>query len=862
MNFRLPIKEKKDVFFNFKIWILLVLLVFLFPIIIFAQNTVYINPDNINDPNQNGTTAHPWALWSSVSIEDNTTYLVHKGTTTTLSSSIAINTNNNITIGTYGSGDDPVIHSEPGSESSMITIIRSSNIIIEGLNLIGNFDDAPTAGVGISDHYITGISEDITVRNCEISYCYNGVRAIRYTDGIHKITIDNCNIHDIREDGVFIKICDSVTVRNSHFWRINMDWHLSGHTQQLAPGDCVQLSGDCDDFLIENNIMDRRFTGLKFCFIHNGQDAAPHNSTTNSGKIIGNTFYPPKDTVGAPSAGGALFLRYGDNVEIAYNKFIGRNRMYSNSTGSIGQMAYDVNTFAYNLIDSVYIADFAYMTQVVNLYNNTFVGSDADGDFMIKSNASDTYYKNNIIAVASGKSAIIDWGTGHYDSTKVITGSQETWASVFGFTDWVNGDYTLLENSPCTDGGIDYADYPYDIDSIPVPQQIRRDIGAHEYQDGGQSNNNPPAIEDQSFDTDENSPNGQQIGTVIATDPDVGQSLIYSIISGNINNAFLIGSASGILSVANTAALDYETNPEFNLTVQVQDNGMGSLTDQAIVTINLINLAESPIANFTANTTTVTAGDSIFFQDESLNLPTNWLWQFEGGAQITHFTENPVVTYNIPGIYDVKLVAFNSNGNDVLIKTDYIEVLTNNNPPIANFTANTTTVTAGDSIFFQDESLNLPTNWLWQFEGGAQITHFTENPVVTYNIPGIYDVKLVAFNSNGNDVLIKTDYIEVLPGKGVFISNNINSCDDYKCLINIYPNPAKEYININLKNLNEEKIHISIINHIGNVVLQKTFRNFEENFNKRFDIRRFSKGVYIVNIFNKSINIREKFLKI
>ncbi|MEI6750699.1 MAG: cadherin domain-containing protein, partial [Bacteroidota bacterium] len=106
--------------------------------------------------------------------------------------------------------------------------------------------------------------------------------------------------------------------------------------------------------------------------------------------------------------------------------------------------------------------------------------------------------------------------------------------------------------------------------------------------------NHAPIIQNQSFSINENSANGTAIGSVAATDPDAGQTITYSILSGNTNGAFAINAASGALSVANSAALNYEIVTSFALVVKVLDNGSGNLSSQATVTINLLNVNEPP----------------------------------------------------------------------------------------------------------------------------------------------------------------------------------------------------------------------------------------------------------------------------
>ena len=109
--------------------------------------------------------------------------------------------------------------------------------------------------------------------------------------------------------------------------------------------------------------------------------------------------------------------------------------------------------------------------------------------------------------------------------------------------------------------------------------------------------NQQPVIENQVFGLNENMPNGTEFGSVLATDPDVGQTLTYSIIGGNTNSAFQINASTGILSVNNSLGLDYESLNTFGLTVRVQDNGQGNLFSQAIITINLTDVNEVPIIN-------------------------------------------------------------------------------------------------------------------------------------------------------------------------------------------------------------------------------------------------------------------------
>ncbi len=107
--------------------------------------------------------------------------------------------------------------------------------------------------------------------------------------------------------------------------------------------------------------------------------------------------------------------------------------------------------------------------------------------------------------------------------------------------------------------------------------------------------NHAPVIADQAFAVNENSADGTVVGTVAASDPDAAQTLSYRITAGNTSGAFGINSSTGQITVANSAALDYETTPTFLLTVQVTDNGSPAESSWATVTINLVNVNEAPV---------------------------------------------------------------------------------------------------------------------------------------------------------------------------------------------------------------------------------------------------------------------------
>jgi PKD repeat protein len=79
----------------------------------------------------------------------------------------------------------------------------------------------------------------------------------------------------------------------------------------------------------------------------------------------------------------------------------------------------------------------------------------------------------------------------------------------------------------------------------------------------------------------------------------------------------------------------------------------------------------------------------------------------------------------------------------------------------ARFSAGRRTICAGDSVQLIDESFHGVTEWTWNFSDGTSTTG--EQPWVTFDSPGFYDVELVAGNGTETVSATESNYIQVLP---------------------------------------------------------------------------------------------------
>ena len=95
------------------------------------------------------------------------------------------------------------------------------------------------------------------------------------------------------------------------------------------------------------------------------------------------------------------------------------------------------------------------------------------------------------------------------------------------------------------------------------------------------------------------------------------------------------------------------------------------------------------------------------------------------------------------------LLATGADGNTYLCKAD--------------FSSDRNSICTGNTIQFSDESYNEVSGWTWTFPGGTPGSSTDQNPIITYNTPGLYEVTLTATDGSTNDGETKPSYIRVLP---------------------------------------------------------------------------------------------------
>ncbi|MBK5720965.1 hypothetical protein JGH11_08785 [Dysgonomonas sp. Marseille-P4677] len=94
------------------------------------------------------------------------------------------------------------------------------------------------------------------------------------------------------------------------------------------------------------------------------------------------------------------------------------------------------------------------------------------------------------------------------------------------------------------------------------------------------------------------------------------------------------------------------------------------------------------------------------------------------------------------------------------------------------FTSNMLSITEGDSIIMKNFSYGAHT-YTWTFEGGHPYISTDKNPTVTYDTPGIYDVKLTIDKGLSTEKsLVKKQHIKVKEWIGVILPNSFTASVD------------------------------------------------------------------------------------
>ncbi|MCA6365242.1 MAG: gliding motility-associated C-terminal domain-containing protein, partial [Bacteroidetes bacterium] len=207
--------------------------------------------------------------------------------------------------------------------------------------------------------------------------------------------------------------------------------------------------------------------------------------------------------------------------------------------------------------------------------------------------------------------------------------------------------------------------------------------------------------------------------------------------------------------------------PQTNTTYTLILTDLNGCVDSATTAVTVNDL---PVPGFMADTLSGCAPLCVDFSDLStVSAPSvimQWQWYFGDGDSAA--VAAPTHCYNLPGQYDVTLIATTSAGCTATFTIPaYIQTF---GTPLAAFGATPQPTTmVNPTIFFADSSVGAA-SWNWSFGDLINSSSSIQNPSFTYPAPGCYQVTLTVTSADGCTD-IATDSVCIAPDATLFVPN-------------------------------------------------------------------------------------------
>ena len=308
--------------------------------------------------------------------------------------------------------------------------------------------------------------------------------------------------------------------------------------------------------------------------------------------------------------------------------------------------------------------------------------------------------------------------------------------------------------------------------------------------------------------------------TVLRYDGVMGTMTFFNwvVVSGNVTLLPPFGLDS-ILCVANAAT---------NASIELQCLDAAGCGILGFIHVGAI-ICANPVASFISTTNPICPGTCTNFTNLSVNA-TSYQWIFPAANPPTDTAANPAnICYNIPGSYDVTLIATNASGTDTLIMQNYITVYPY--PPA--------------QIVFQSGDTLISNvgfaSYQWYYNGNIIAGATDSFYVATQN----GDYNLISTDANGCEV--ENAIVNVM----VAVFN-----PPLKDELTIWPDPAGTHIAVRSAGLAD---HIRIYNMVGKECL--SFTTHPGSKTTQIDLTKILPGVYFLELSGKEGKYYRRFMK-
>jgi PKD repeat protein len=278
---------------------------------------------------------------------------------------------------------------------------------------------------------------------------------------------------------------------------------------------------------------------------------------------------------------------------------------------------------------------------------------------------------------------------------------------------------------------------------------------------------------------------------------------------------------------------------EFVCWLQNYDAGQGNCPGTTVkkwTTLNGLKRGAIDLTpGFTASATTINTGQSVTYTNETtggyIGVPETYEWNFQGGTPSTSTDQNPVVTYNQCGQFDVTLIVNRGGQIDTLTKTAYVQVGT----PV--------TVVADPGFtacWYQTITLDATTpgatSYLWM-PGGAT------TPTI--------DVTFAQYGIGAHDFTV------TVTANGCEVTKSVTATHDActgtpelgeKIALSVYPNPSNGSFNLEINTPSATMADITLVNSLGLTVYSQKAIQINGKMVKGIDMPGLSAGLYTLTL--------------
>ncbi len=209
-------------------------------------------------------------------------------------------------------------------------------------------------------------------------------------------------------------------------------------------------------------------------------------------------------------------------------------------------------------------------------------------------------------------------------------------------------------------------------------------------------------------------------------------------------------------------------------------------------------------AAFTSDVFAVCHGGQVQYYDQSTGNPTGWEWTFYGGTPSTSTEQNPLITYEVPGNYDVSLTVTDGTNSSITGFMPWVIVYGDTETPATPTGETGLCQDNPNTIYHVTSSPGYTTDWFWILQPGNAGILINNGPFAEINwdpsFSGPVFLSVAAGNLCGVSSFSQELEIAVMPLPGsvgeisgetevcqnevtVYEIEEVNGADDYEWVL-------------------------------------------------------------------------------